>query len=115
MDQRLNDALAFANYRLTLQTHRKNIEARVNDALLVNHQGAIFKATQDLINFVDLYTARNENELYVDDHQGNTHLIEDKRVFLDLLIKTYNSAYSIKYQEQKKLKSARNPAKIVEL
>lgn len=115
MDQRLNDALAFANYRLTLQVHRKNIEARINDALLVNHQSAIFKATQELINFVDLYTARNENELYVDDQQGNTHLIEDKQAFLDLLIKTYNSAYAIKHQEQKKLKSARTTAKIVEI
>lgn len=115
MDQRLNDALAFANYRLTLQIHRQNIEARVNDALLASYQGAIFKATQELISFVGLYAARNESELYVDDQQGNTHLIEDKNAFLDLLIKTYNLAYSIKHQEQKKLKSARTPSKIVEL
>lgn len=114
MDQRLNDALAFANYRLTLQVHRQNIEARVNDALLASYQGAIFKSTQELISFVGLYTAR-EGQLYVDDQQGNTHLIENKQEFLDLLIKTYDSAYAIKHQEQKKLKSARNTAKIVEI
>ena len=46
MDNRLTDALAFANYRLTLQTHRKNIDARVEAMLLLNYNNSIFKDNQ---------------------------------------------------------------------
>jgi hypothetical protein len=114
MDQRLSDALAFANYRLTLQVQRQNILARVETALLITHQGAVFRASLELISFVGLMAIRDD-DLYVDDNSGNCHRIEDKNQFLDLLVKTYNNANKIKLEEQQKLKSARTTAKIVGL
>jgi hypothetical protein len=114
MDTRLNDALAFANYRLTLQVQRLNIDARVNAALIVSYQNAIFKSTQTLMAFVGLRIARSAN-LLVEDNSGNVIQIENPAEFLDALLLAYDSAMELKQQEQQKLKSARSTAKIVGL
>ncbi len=114
MDKRLDDALAFANYRLTLQVQRQNIDARVQSALLLSYQNAIFKTTQELMNFVDL-KHRIGGELFVEDNSGNVIQINDCKEFLDKLIQTYDSAMSLKQEEQLRLKSARSTAKIVGL
>lgn len=114
MDDRLNNALAFANYRLTLQVQRQNIEARVSAALLVSYQNAIFKATHELISFVGLRTMRND-PVIVDDNSGNTIKIENSNEFLTALINAYDSAMALKQAEQQKLKAARTTAKIVGL
>ncbi len=114
MDKRLTDALAFANYRLTLQIQRQNIDARVQSALLVSYQGAIFKATQELISFVDA-KLRNGSSLLVEDHSGNVIEIENAQEFISKLTQTYDSAMKLKQEEQQRLKSARSTAKIVGL
>lgn len=113
-DKKLNEALAFANYRLTLQVQRQNIEARVESALLVSSNGAIFKATHTLINFVALRAIRNE-QLLVEDNSNNVITIENPNQFLKILLDAYDSAMQLKQEEQKRLKSARSTAKIVGL
>lgn len=113
-DKKLNEALAFANYRLTLQVQRQNIEARVEAALIVSYNGAIFKATQQLVNFVALRVIRNEQVL-VEDNSSNVITIEDGNNFLKSLLTAYDSAMQLKQDEQKRLKSARSTAKIVGL
>jgi hypothetical protein len=114
MDNRLNDALAFANYRLTLQVQRQNIEARVNAALIVSYQNAIFRSSQTLIAFVGLRTTRSD-KLLVEDTSGNVIQIENSSEFLTVLLNAYDSAMELKQQELQKLKSARSTAKIVGL
>jgi hypothetical protein len=114
MDNRLNDALAFANYRLTLQVQRQNIDARVAAAMILSFQNAIFTATQELIGYVGLLTVRGDTIL-VNDNSGNVIEISNPNDFLALLIKTYNSAMKLKQEEQQRLKSARSTAKIVGL
>lgn len=114
MDTRLNDALAFANYRLTLQIQRQNIDARVQSALLLSYQGAIFKTTQELISLVDVKT-RLGSELLAEDQSGNVIAISNPQEFLEKLIQTYDSAMKLKQEEQQRLKSARSTAKIVGL
>jgi len=104
-DKKLNEALAFANYRLTLQVQRQNIEARVESALLVSFNGAIFVALRAL---------RNE-QLLVEDNSNNVIAIEDANEFLKILLTAYDSAMQLKQEEQKRLKSARSTAKIVGL
>jgi hypothetical protein len=113
-DKKLNEALAFANYRLTLQVQRQNIEARVEAALLVSHNGALFKSTQQLINFVALRLMRQE-AILVEDNSNNVITIQDGEEFLKLLLTAYDSAMQLKQDEQKRLKSARSTAKIVGL
>ncbi len=115
MDNRLNDALAFANYRLTLQVQRQNIEARVLAALLFSYQNAIFKATRSLIAFADYKVRTPDAPMYVDDNSGNTIKIENPVEFLKQASDTYDSAMSLKQAEQQKLKAARTTAKIVGL
>lgn len=114
MDKRVSEALAFANYKLTLQVQRQNIDARVATAMLVSSQGAIFKTTQELISFVELH-CRLSIDLLVEDHSGNVIKIDNPQEFLSLLIDAYTSAMQFKHAEQQKLKAARSTAKIVGL
>jgi len=114
MDTRLNDALAFANYRLTLQIQRQNIDARFDSARLVSYQNAIFKSSPELIAFIGIKAVRNET-LLVEDNSGNVISIGDNNEFLTALITAYDAAMTLKQQEQQKLKSARSTAKIVGL
>ena len=114
MDKKLEDALAFANYRLTLQIQRQNIEARVAAGLLVSYQNAIFKATPDLIAFAES-KSRLGGSLLAEDQSGNVINIEDVGAFLTALSTAYDSAMELKRVEQQKLKSARSTAKIVGL
>jgi hypothetical protein len=114
MDKKLEDALAFANYRLTLQIQRQNIEARVAAGLLVSHQNAIFKATPELIAFVES-KVRLSGTLLAEDQSGTVINIEDATAFLSVLTTAYDSAMELKRTEQQKLKSARSTAKIVGL
>ncbi len=114
MDTRLNDALAFANYRLTLQVQRLNIDARVNSALIVSYQNALFKSTQTLIAFVGLRTIQSD-KLLVEDNSGNVIQIQNPTEFLDALLLAYDTAMELKQEELQKLKSARSTAKVVGL
>jgi ABC-type transport system involved in Fe-S cluster assembly fused permease/ATPase subunit len=114
MDNRLNDALAFANYRLTLQIQRQNIEARVSAALLISYQNAIFKTSTDLVAFVDA-KIKAGGELRVEDQSGNVITIANPQEFLTQLISSFDNAMKLKQEEQQRLKSARSTAKIVGL
>lgn len=115
MDDRLNKALEFANYRLTLQVQRQNIEARVSAALIFSHQNAIFTATQTLIAFADYKVRTPDAPMYADDNSGNTIKIENPAEFLKQASETYDAAMALKQAEQQKLKAARSTAKIVGL
>jgi hypothetical protein len=114
MDTRLTDALAFANYRLTLQVQRQNIIARTEAALVFSFQGAIFKSSTNLIAFVDT-KVKLGGKLYVEDQSGNVVTITDTSHFLSLLIEHYDAAMALRQEEQQKLKSSRTTAKIVGL
>ena len=115
MDTRLNDALAFANYRLTLQVQRQNIEARINAALLFSFQGAIFKATPELISYADYVSRLGNTTVFVEDQSSNVIEVIDITGFMRLVFETHQSALKLKQQEQHRLKSARSTAKIVGL
>jgi hypothetical protein len=116
MDNRLNDALAFANYRLTLQIQRKNIEQRVTAALVLNYSGYVFNVSKELINFVSAHLQFNrESQLIIDDQKENAVVIDNPDEFIERMFACYNQAMQLKRAEQEKLKSARNPGKLVGL
>lgn len=112
--QRLNEALAFANYRLTLQVQRQNIDATFHTALILSHQGFIFKVSRELISFVDA-AIRGGFPVLVDDQTGNVVQIDNPQDFLKQCFETYNAAMQAKKSSQQQLKSARSTAKIVGL
>jgi hypothetical protein len=114
MEQRINDALAFANYRLTLQVQRKNIQARVKSALVISYQNSIFTVSKELISLVSVLSQSNF-DVIVDDDSDNAVKIENPAGFLEILCATYRSAMQIKKEAQDKIKTARNPGKLVGL
>ena len=112
--QKLNEALAFSNYRLTLQVHRQNIDATLHTSLTFSFQGCIFKASQELISFIDA-ALRSSLPLFVNDQSGNVVQIDDAKEFFNRCFEVYNDAMQTKKTFQQQLKSARSTAKIVGL
>ena len=112
--QKLNEALAFANYRLTLQVQRQNIDATFHTALVLSYRGSIFKVSRELISFTDAAN-RCGLPVLVDDQTGNVVQIDDPQEFLKQCFETYNAAMQAKKLAQQQLKSARSTAKIVGL
>ena len=52
MDDRLERALDFSNFRLTLHNQKQSAKQRAENMLQVQYSNSLFKADQTLINFV---------------------------------------------------------------
>ena len=52
MDERLEKALEFSNYALTINNQKRNIRNRVEQLQIVHHLGGVFKADHETIGFI---------------------------------------------------------------
>ena len=52
MDERLEKALDFSNYALTINNQKRNIRNRVAQLQIVHHLGGVFIADHETIAFV---------------------------------------------------------------
>lgn len=108
MDDRLEKALEHANYKSTLETQRKNLELRFQNSLLHSIDGGIFKASTELINFIDILVRDgHEDAVFVDMKQRPIH-VQDLQKFYNDIKNVYFTAINEYYSEFSKLAKARN-------
>jgi len=112
MDIRLQEALEFSNYRLTLSTQIENLKIKLASDLLVTHANGIFTASMERINLVDRLKQVYTDFPVIDDN-GVPIQIPDLEAFSALLFKTYTTATKSFADEYQKLAKARNIKKIV--
>jgi len=108
MDDRLEKALEFANYRMTVDVQKKNLAARVETLQTVHITGGSFKADSATIAFVKTMLDLGNETLILTDLKGNPVEIQDTQEFLDSLTSAYNNAMSEHLVESQKIKKARN-------
>lgn len=114
MDERLQKALEFSNYTLTLNNQKKNIKNRVAQLQIVHYNAGVFLAEPALISFVSFWINTDKKDLIVVDTRENPIRISKPTEFLEKLIDAYTSAmteYEVGYE---KLKKARNIKKIMD-
>ena len=116
MDERLQKALDFSNYRQTLSIQRKTLKEKINARLTYGCNGGLFKIDQSLITFVQMLIDqdRTENVPLIDINE-NPILVVNLHAFRDEILDRYFSATYEYLEEYQKIKSSRTVEKLLDL
>lgn len=108
MDDRLEKALEFSNYRKTIALQQKNLKLRIDTLLNISYNNGVFKSTNELMSFVFMLTQTSEKSAIVRDISDNPIMIDDLADFLSELKSAYHSAMNEHMIGITKLKKARS-------
>ena len=108
MDNRLEQALEYANYKVTVFQQKQNLKLRLDQLLTYAHNGGIFKISENLISFVDALVRREVIEVVLIDSRGNPVKITDLVTFQDEIFSLYFEATNEYHAEHEKLRKARS-------
>ena len=114
MDERLEKALEFANYRTTLSNQKRNIRSRMHVLQSVQYKSGSFIADEKTISFVDALLRSDKTNAIIIDTKENPIEIEDLENFKDSLISAYTEASNEYKIQMDKIKKARNIKKIMD-
>jgi hypothetical protein len=106
MDERLEKALKFSNYMVTLNNQKRVIKEKYFEDLMYFNSGCQFTVTKELITFVGLLIERgNDSDVVLTDDNDIPAKISDLGSFYDDILNIYFTAsntYYTKYEELKK-------------
>lgn len=109
MDERLEKALEFSNYTLTLNNQKRNIKNRVAQLQLVHYNSGVFVANQETIAFVKtLIDLDKTKDVILIDSKDNPVQVSNIKELLEKLVDQYISAtqeYDVEYQKLRKSRS----------
>jgi hypothetical protein len=111
MDERLQKALEFSNYNLTITNEKRNIKNRVNQLQIVHHAGGVFLAQPETIAFVKALVDLGHKESIVIDTKENPIRISDLKELLEKLVNAYTSAtqeFEVEYNKLRKSRSIKS-------
>jgi len=115
MDTRLQEALDFSNYRLTLSTQLDNLKIKLKNDLLFTYQNSIFSANINTIMYCALLLKETTvKEFPFEDTNGAPVLITDISDFARKMNSMYMAAMVTYNTEYEKIAKARNIKKIVD-
>ena len=114
MDERLQKAFDFSNYRIALFNRKEDLKIKVNNMLTHACNGGVFKITQELIVFVKLLIDQQRTRVVLIDENGNPVEITDIPGFFDDIFGKYFEATNLYHTEYAKLRSARTVKSIYE-
>jgi hypothetical protein len=114
MDERLEQALEFSNYALTINNQKRNIRNRVAQLQIVHYVGGVFLADHTTISFVKTLIDMKHTKFIIIDNKNNPITVKNIKELLEKLIEAYISATTEFDIENEKLKKARNIKKIMD-
>ena len=114
MDERLEKALEFSNYRLTIENQKKNLKTRVENLKTFMYERGTFKADQQLISFLQSLLSSKYEQAVVVDSMGTPIMIYNLHEFKMLTLEKYNAAMNEFLIESNKLAKARNIKKVMD-
>jgi len=115
MEERLEQALAFANYRQTLNNQLQKLKIRAEGSLIFAKNGGNFTVNQELICFLDFLNRSNLKEATLLDDNGIPVSIEDVAQFLDEVTTRYFSVTNDYLNEYQSLRKSRNVKSILDI
>ncbi|SVC50891.1 uncharacterized protein METZ01_LOCUS303745 [marine metagenome] len=109
MDERLEKALDFSNFMVTVNNQRKLIYEKFLENSVYYERGGKFVVNKELINFCNTLLQKNQTSaIFVDDN--NTPIeIDDLEEFLDKILNVYFTnvnEYLIKFNELKEKRTS---------
>jgi glutamate mutase epsilon subunit len=114
MDERLQKALDFTNYRLVLENQKNNLKLASDQNLHVIHSGQKIKITHSLISFLGTLKQEKQKETTLIDAYDNPVKIDNIDELLKSCIEKYNSTMNDWNIQFSKIKKARNMEKLLD-
>ena len=116
MDERLEKALEFANYRQTLALEKKRLKEKMKAGLTFAQNGGIFFIDRNFLGFLHFISQDEETEsaIVLDERQVPI-LITDLEQFKRIAIQKYFEVTNQYYVDFEALKKKRTVKDIVEL
>jgi hypothetical protein len=114
MDERLEKALEFSNYMVTLNNQRRGLKEKFLNDCVFYQGGGSFTITKELINFCKLLIDQGNDEevILIDDNDLPVEITDMKDFFLKIT-NIYFSATNSYFSEYQKLKSNRTIEKMM--
>ena len=108
MDERLEKALDFANYRITLGNQQRTLKQRIQVLQTVHYARGVFFADAPTISFVKTLIDCDKTESIIIDSKENPVLVEDLKDFMDTLVSAYSESMNEFKVQSDKIKKSRN-------
>jgi len=113
MDERLEKALDFSNYMLTLNNQKRLLAEKYQEELIHFYKGSQFTLTRELITFVSAMVSADQDEVVITDDNNIPCMIENLEEFYGEIINKYTVASNSYYTAYAKLKKNRSVEKLV--
>jgi hypothetical protein len=115
MEQRLQEALDFTNYRQTLNNQLHKLKIKTEGMLIHAEAGGKFTINQQLICFLD-YLVKNGymHATLLDDNKSPVH-IDNTQLFLKIITTKYFEVTNDYLQESLAIKKSRNVKSVIDL
>jgi hypothetical protein len=116
MEDQLQKALDFSNYRQSFAIQRKVLKEKIDAKLTYGINGGIFKIDRSLITFVQMLIELGRTSgVPLLDANDNPILIEDLNSFKDEILDRYFTATLEYYEHYQNLKKSRTVEKLIDL
>ena len=114
MDERLEKALDFSNYMLTLNNQKRLLAEKYQESLIHFYDGSQFTITRELITFVSVMVSADQDQLVITDDNNIPCMVEDLEKFYSEIINKYTIASNDNHSLYLKLKTNRSVEKLVD-
>ena len=114
MDNRLEKALDFSNFRMILNTRQENLKTLMENKLVLSYEGGLFKINQELLSFVYTLLSQKIEEYIFIDQNDIPILITDLSEFYQKAKEKYENAIKQYFNSFQKLSEARDIRKVVD-
>lgn len=109
MDERLEKALDFANFMVTLNNQKRSLREKYYTDCVYYHNGGTFTITKELITFIKaLVDLGNTESTVIIDNNDLPVRIDNIKQFLDDILDQYFIASNSYYNDYQLLKKNRN-------
>jgi hypothetical protein len=113
MDERLEKALDFSNYMVTLNNQKRLLAEKYQQNLIHFYDGSQFTITRELITFVNAMVNAEQDEVVITDDNSIPCLVKDVATFYEEILEKYTLASNDYHSAYLKLKTSRSVEKLV--
>src|SRR6056300_927210 len=115
MDERLQKALDFSNYMVTLNNQKRVLKEKYREQSVFYYGGGQFTVTKDLVTFVNMLVERdNTQDIVLIDDNETPIMVADLEEFLSDIVDVYFTAANEFHSEYDKLRKNRSVEKLVD-
>lgn len=116
MEDQLQKALDFSNYRQSFSIQRKTLKEKIEAKLTYGFNGGIFKINRELISFVQtLLDKERTTGVVLLDQNDNPIIVDDLEKFQEEILTRYFEVTNEYFEQYQNLKKSRTVEKLLDL